>query len=216
MTFIKMVKKSVLFLILTIFIISVTTSCAKTGSTDQSAGGEVAQLTEPSAAVSNLDEIKKLLLGKSSGQEGAVTVDIFLATPKFFRAFAAVEAEEQGKSEEEVYESYKDRYSFDEFLVFAIDLNTHSVDLSSYKMEDISTLRDNQGNLYSPVEWRELGESSSSHHRSGALLFSLANKEGNPVISEATRYIEVIIKDIAGVKERTFKWELPIKYPESS
>jgi len=182
---INKMKRYTLFPIVIIFVILIVVSCTKIGFSDQSTKGEVSQLTNPSSSTTTLDEIRKLLLGKSSGQEGAVTVDIFLATPEFFKAFA-------------------------------VDLNTHSVDLSNLEMDKISSLRDDQGNVYSLTEWREVGDSSSSHHRSGALLFPLTDQEGEQVISDKTKYIEIIIKDLAGVKERLFRWDLPIKYPESS
>ena len=213
---INKMKRYTLFPIVIIFVILIVVSCTKIGFSDQSTKGEVSQLTNPSSSTSTLDEIRKLLLGKTSGEENAVTVDILFATPEFFQAFAAAQAKEQGVTEDNILKSYKDRYSFDKFLVFAVDLNTHSVDLSNLEMDKISSLRDDQGNVYSPTEWREVGDSSSSHHRSGALLFPLTDREGEPVISDKTKYIEIIIKDLAGVKERLFRWDLPIKYPESS
>lgn len=212
---IKKINGFLLFSVLIITMLLLTVSCTKIGSSGQTVK-EKSSLFTDSFASATLDEIRKLLLGKTSGEENTVTVDILFTTPEFFQAFAAAQAKEQGVTEDDILKSYKDRYSFDKFLVFAVDLNTHSVDLSNLEMDKISLLRDDQGNVYSPTEWREVGDSSSSHHTSGALLFPLTDREGEPVISDKTKYIEIIIKDLAGVKERLFRWDLPIKYSESS
>lgn len=80
---------------------------------------------------------------------------------------------------------------------FQVTLNTHSVDLDTYDFKTLSLLRDDAGNTYAPTKVENKG---SGHHRQVALTF--------PKISEGTKRVEVIIKDIAGVKERTFRWEL--------
>lgn len=212
---IKNINRFLLFSALMITMVLLTVSCTKIGSSGQTVKGKSSQSTD-SLASASLDEIKKLLLGKTSGEENAVTVDILFATPEYFQAFAAAQAKEQGLTEDDIFKSYKDKYSFDKFMVFTFELNTHSVDLSNLEMDKINSLRDDQSNVYIPIEWREVGDSSSSHHRSGALLFPLTDQGGQPIISDKTKYIEIIIKDLAGIKERTFKWDLPIKYPESS
>ncbi len=57
---------------------------------------------------------------------------------------------------------------------------------------NISYLRDSSGKIYQPVSY----EGSGGHHASGVLRF--------PKI-ESKRY-ELVIQDIASVKERVFKW----------
>jgi hypothetical protein len=80
---------------------------------------------------------------------------------------------------------------------FEVSLNTHSVELDGYDFKNLAVLRDEAGKSYAPTKVDNKG---SGHHRQLALTF--------PKISEGAKRIEVIIKDIAGVKERTFRWNL--------
>lgn len=60
----------------------------------------------------------------------------------------------------------------------------------------IATLRDGSGKTY-PVEAVEKA-AGSGHHREAVLRFAKVSAE--------TKTIELIVKDVAGVKERTFRW----------
>jgi hypothetical protein len=79
---------------------------------------------------------------------------------------------------------------------FDVTLNTHSVDLDGYDFKNLTVLRD-EAKTYAPTKVESKG---SGHHRQVALTF--------PKISEGAKRVEVIIKDVAGVKERTFRWVL--------
>ncbi len=57
---------------------------------------------------------------------------------------------------------------------------------------NISYLRDSRGKIYKPVSY----EGSGGHHASGVLRF--------PKID--SKRFELVIQDVAGVKERVFKW----------
>ncbi|MEK7597269.1 MAG: hypothetical protein AAB441_01335 [Patescibacteria group bacterium] len=80
---------------------------------------------------------------------------------------------------------------------FKIEFNTHSVDLS-FNITKISSLVDDKGNVYSNPNWD--GSGPGGHHREGILTF-------NSVLSE-TKFVELIIKNVAGVAERKLKWNL--------
>lgn len=80
---------------------------------------------------------------------------------------------------------------------FQVVLDTHSVNLDGYDLKDLSLLRDETGRTYEVIKAENKG---SGHHRVITITFS---KPG----SEAKR-IELVIKDIAGVKERSFHWNL--------
>ncbi len=80
---------------------------------------------------------------------------------------------------------------------FEVAFNTHSVDLS-FDPAAISILRDDQGREYPAVAWE--GAGPGGHHRSGVLRFEAP--------ATATKFIEVIIHDVAGVPERVFQWNL--------
>ena len=75
-------------------------------------------------------------------------------------------------------------------------LNTHSVGLDGYKLEGLATLSDETGKTY-PVTAVEQA-SGGGHHREAVLRFGKLNPEA--------KTIELIVKDVAGVKERIFRW----------
>jgi hypothetical protein len=80
---------------------------------------------------------------------------------------------------------------------FQVVLDTHSVALDSYDLKAISLLRDDTGKTYLPNSVENKG---SGHHREVTLTF--------PKVSPDAKRVEIIIKDLAGVQERTFRWNL--------
>ncbi|HEA47204.1 MAG TPA: hypothetical protein ENH97_02200 [bacterium] len=98
-------------------------------------------------------------------------------------------------------------------LKFRVYLNTHSVDLLAYQMDKISFLRDEKGNEYKAESWKTLSE--SSHHRSGIIKFSNLDGKGDFIITSSSKSIELVIKELAGIKERVFRWDLPGRTAEA-
>jgi hypothetical protein len=80
---------------------------------------------------------------------------------------------------------------------FDIAMNTHSVDLGDDLIK-ISSMRDDSGKEYKPTAWE--GAEAGGHHRSGTLRFGALT--GKP------RFVELVIKGMAKVPERIFRWEL--------
>lgn len=80
---------------------------------------------------------------------------------------------------------------------FEVVLDTHSVNLDGYDLENLSLLRDEAGRSYPPTGVKNKG---SGHHREITLVF--------PKPSSEAKRLELVIKDIAGIKERSFRWEL--------
>src|SRR5262249_42981981 len=79
---------------------------------------------------------------------------------------------------------------------FEISLDTHSVDLDSYDLKALSSLRDGAGRTYQPSNVENKG---SGHHRQVVLAF--------PKPAPGSSRIELVIKDIADVKEWSFVWD---------
>ncbi len=79
---------------------------------------------------------------------------------------------------------------------FSVVFDTHSVDLNQDLMR-IAVLTDDRGKEYTPSAWE--GAGPGGHHREGVLVFK--------AVTPAS-YIELKIKDIGGVPERSFKWNL--------
>ena len=82
-------------------------------------------------------------------------------------------------------------------LRFQVVLDTHSVNLDSYDLKTVSVLRDDAGNTYSPTAVENKG---SGHHRETTVSFAK--------VASGTKRVELVIKDVAGVKERIFRWDL--------
>jgi hypothetical protein len=80
---------------------------------------------------------------------------------------------------------------------FQVALNTHSVALDSYDFKNLALLRDGTGKTYSPTKVENKG---GGHHRQVTLIF--------PKISSDAKRLEIVIKEVAGVKERTFRWNV--------
>lgn len=80
---------------------------------------------------------------------------------------------------------------------FDIAFDTHSGSLDQDVLQ-IATLEDDKGNVYKPTDWE--GPGPGGHHLEGILVFR--------PISPKPASIELKIKDIGGVSERSFKWNL--------
>lgn len=80
---------------------------------------------------------------------------------------------------------------------FQVVLDTHSVDLDAIDLENRSVLRDEAGKSYHPAQVQNKG---GGHHREVTLAF--------PKSASGSKRLELVIKEIAGVKERSFRWEL--------
>ena len=78
---------------------------------------------------------------------------------------------------------------------FEVQMNTHSEALGE-DMVAVSSLKDNVGRVYQATAWQ--GSAPGGHHRKGVLEF--------PHLGDNTASITLIIKGVANVPERIFKW----------
>jgi len=81
---------------------------------------------------------------------------------------------------------------------FGMALNTHSVNLD-FDVTKVSVLRCDQGQEYTPTVWE--GPGPGGHHRSGVLKFA--------ALDHPTSFVEIVIRNVAGVPERVFHWDGP-------
>lgn len=79
---------------------------------------------------------------------------------------------------------------------FLVALDTHTVNLDSYDFKSVALIRDDTGLVMPPTGAENKG---SGHHREVLLTFARPSNDRN--------WLEVVIKDIAGVKERVFRWD---------
>ncbi len=89
--------------------------------------------------------------------------------------------------------------------VFNVAMDTHAVDLDGYDLRQLAGLRTDQGQEIQPTRW---DAPTGGHHRSGTLSFPTALADGTPLIGANTRSLELVIRNVAGVSERTFRWTL--------
>ncbi len=87
-------------------------------------------------------------------------------------------------------------------LEFEVGLNTHSVDLSM-DLAALSTLTTDTGISVQATKW---DAERGGHHVGGRLIFP-ANKDGKPVLDDASKLTLTIVNLDAPV--RTFEWQLP-------
>lgn len=84
----------------------------------------------------------------------------------------------------------------DDAARFTVVLDTHSVDLDAYQFEEIVRFRDGRGAEMAPTAVE--GTEGSGHHREATLRF--AWPDPRPTV------LELVVKDVAGVPERVFRW----------
>lgn len=109
--------------------------------------------------------------------QGGVEIEVIYATPEYLKSAGGAQAA---------------RYQPDRYTVFVVSMNTHSVDLLQYDMVKVSEVKAG-GKMYAPLRWEST--SDNNHHRSGVLIFPKADPP-----------LELVIKTIAGVPARTFRW----------
>jgi hypothetical protein len=87
--------------------------------------------------------------------------------------------------------------------VFNIVMDTHAVDLDGYDLRQLAVLRVDGGPTIQPTGW---DAPKGGHHRKGTLTFPTATADSRAVLGPQARTIELIIRDVAGVPERSFRW----------
>ncbi|MGE5619189.1 MAG: hypothetical protein ACM3US_08020 [Sphingomonadaceae bacterium] len=90
-------------------------------------------------------------------------------------------------------------------LAFSVAMDTHSVNLDGYDLGKLAVLRNDRGQELKPERW---DAPSGGHHRSGTLSFPAKDTSGKAILASGVRVLELVIRDVAGVKERVFRWEV--------
>lgn len=80
---------------------------------------------------------------------------------------------------------------------FNIVMDTHSIELD-HDLTKSTVLVDDNGKEYKPMAWE--GSEAGGHHREGVLVFN--------AIQPMPKSVEIKIKDIGSIPERSFKWDL--------
>ncbi len=80
-------------------------------------------------------------------------------------------------------------------------LDTHSVDLAKFDVATNVALRDDGGRELAASDWQD--ERRDSHHRSGTVRFPAAP------LDRGGRRVTLVVRNLAGVAERTLTFEFP-------
>ena len=97
----------------------------------------------------------------------------------------------------------------DKSLDFEVRMDTHSVYLDRYKMENHVFLLDDKGRQFKPLGW--FSPQGGGHHSSGIIKFPALDSRGTPVLSPGSKSFQLVITDVGGVAERRFQWTFPLK-----
>ncbi len=90
-------------------------------------------------------------------------------------------------------------------LVFSVAMDTHSVNLDGIDLAKSAVLRTDAGVEVKPEKWES---PPGGHHRSGSITFPSKDGSGKPLLGSGVKSIELVIRDVASVKERVLRWEV--------
>lgn len=147
----------------------------------------------------------KLIKKPYKGEESKVWVELTLVTPAYLRALSTSVAE---------LDSLQKQYRLQTTIPFRVKIETHTVNTLDYDVAAMSVFMDDKGVQYKATGWKELPSPMpmmASHHRLGILFFPKVDEKGKPVIGKQTGWVEVRMKNLGEVKERRFRWELPLE-----
>ena len=86
--------------------------------------------------------------------------------------------------------------------VFDVVMDTHSIDLDGIDLGSLAVLR-LAGSEIAALAW---DAPKGGHHREGQLVFPATDASGRQLFDSSTDRIELVIRDVAGVTERSFVW----------
>ncbi len=125
-----------------------------------------------------------------SDSQGGVEIDVTWVTPETLGELDS----EQARG-----------YGLEDHVLLEVEFTTHSGDLSGLDMTGLSAIRVG-GQEYAPQAWESI--SDDSHHRAGVLVFTRKAPDGASLDAGA---VELVMKGIADVAERLFRWQWPAR-----
>jgi hypothetical protein len=88
--------------------------------------------------------------------------------------------------------------------VFAVVLDTHSVNLDAFDLARLAALRTDQGLEVQPIGW---DAPAGGHHREGTLSFADVAPDGSSLLGPDVMALQLVIRDVA-VPERVLQWSV--------
>lgn len=87
-------------------------------------------------------------------------------------------------------------------LTLQVAMDTHFVNLDGYDLALLAALRNDRGQTVQPASWQA---PRGGHHRRGELTFTVP-----ATFVTGARFFELVVRDVAGVRERLLRWELEV------
>jgi len=104
-----------------------------------------------------------------------------------------------------------EKYEIDKYYVFIVSFSVHEGELKLFDMDKVCFLRSPSGEIPTTPPWELRFQTADKHHFEGVVRFE---KKGNPpIIDSSSKWFELVIKGLGGVKERVFHYDLPLVYP---
>ncbi len=91
-------------------------------------------------------------------------------------------------------------------LAFRVKMTDHSSYFEFYKLEQTSSLTNDQGAEVSASRWRPT--SPDRQHVIGKIYFPAKDPAGKPLLGHGTGKLALKIKDLGGIPERVFEWKV--------
>lgn len=91
------------------------------------------------------------------------------------------------------------------YLLFRVVADSPSLKMSAWDLKGMIYLREESGREYGTPIWRPTEEGT---RKAGTAAFPRKDGRGNPVPAPGSRYFEIVIRDLVGVRERVFRWSL--------
>lgn len=92
-----------------------------------------------------------------------------------------------------------------QYLVFRLVVARHDLDLSIRDLKSMVYLREDTGKEYGAPLWNPTEQGDYN-----VVIAAFPRKDGrdNPVPRLGARYFQIVIRDLGGVKERLYRWDL--------
>lgn len=170
----------------------------------------------PAPELAAFHQVKDTFTRKAAA--GDVRITVIWDTPKFFRTLAVAEGAQGIKRPDALYHEYEKRFNVYDNLVFTVIMESESVDLRTYAVNEKSLLRNDKEISITPWQWSE-ARGASSRHLEGVLSFPQMTAVGEHLIGhligehlpgeKPPTVLELVLKGLPGGQEAVFHWDLP-------
>ncbi len=151
----------------------------------------------PTVLSNEANRFLKQYLWRSDFGESDLYIDVIYTPVEYFNLTGRISDAEKQDAQD--------------YTVFLVYLNTHQERLPKADMERLAVLKDKDGRIYEPADWKVSYESGDYHHMEGILRFKFVPEDFNRgKMKNDKGFMELVLRDLPGQKERLFRWDLPV------